>query len=89
MSDSVRDALARLAAALDRLDAASLRHADGDRTRAALEAELALMRQDRHDLARHLDVEKSARGRLESGLDDLAPRVDRAITALRAAITGN
>jgi Domain of unknown function (DUF4164) len=84
VSDPVRDALARLSAALDRLDTVSLRHADGER--ATLEAELALMREDRHRLACQIDEERAARSLAESSLDDLAPRIDRAIGAIRTSL---
>ena len=86
LSEPIREALARLSAALDRLDAASLRHADGDRARATLESELSLMREDRHQLARALDEETAARLLSETQLADLAPRIDRAISALRTSL---
>lgn len=83
MSDAIKDALSRLSAAIDRLDAASLRHADGDRARTTLETELSLMREDRHQLARLLDEERAARMNTEAGLEQLAPRIDNAIAAIR------
>ncbi|MCA0399221.1 MAG: DUF4164 domain-containing protein [Proteobacteria bacterium] len=83
MSDAIKDALSRLSAAIDRLDAASLRHADGDRARTTLETELSLMREDRHQLARLLDEERAARMSTEAGLEQLAPRIDNAIAAIR------
>lgn len=79
--------MARLSSALDRLDATSLRHADGDRARATLETELALMREDRHQLTRLLDEERSARDAAEAGLAELAPKIDIAIAALRASLS--
>ncbi|KAF0229548.1 MAG: hypothetical protein FD175_1886 [Beijerinckiaceae bacterium] len=87
MSDPIREALARLSTAIDRLDTVSLRHADGDRARATLETELSLMREDRHQLARLLDEEKSSRTTAEMSLGDLAPRIDRAIAAIRTSLT--
>lgn len=86
MSDPVRDALARLSTALDKLDAVSLRHADGDRARTTLETELSLMREDRHQLARQIDEERASRSLAESSLGDLAPRIDRAIAAIRTSL---
>ena len=86
MSNPIRDALARLSSAIDRLDAVSLRHADGDRARTTLETELSLMREDRHSLARLLDVEKASRTSAETSLGDLAPRIDRAIAAIRTSL---
>jgi adenylylsulfate kinase-like enzyme len=88
VSDPIREALARLGVALDRLDTASLRHADGDRARTTLETELALMREDRHRLAREIDAEKFARVEAEAGLAEIAPRLDRAIATLRAGMQG-
>lgn len=86
MSDSIREALARLSVALDRLDAVSLRHADADRARTNLETELGLMREDRHLLARALDGEKAAREAAEAGLIEIAPRLDRAIATIRSSL---
>lgn len=86
VSEPIREAMARLSAALDRLDAASLRHADGDKARLTLESELSLMREDRHQLARALDEEKASRLLAETHLADLAPRIDRAIAALRQSL---
>ena len=45
--EPVLEALARFGAALDRLEAASLRHHEGERVRLTLQSELALMRADR------------------------------------------
>lgn len=86
MSDAIQEALARLMSALDRLDAVSIRHADGDKARATLETELSLMREDRHQLARMLDEEKSARQLAEAGLEEISPRIDSAIAAIRAGL---
>ncbi len=57
MPDPVGEALSRLSAALDRLDAAAIRHVESDRVRATLVTELAVMREDRHRLAEMLDLE--------------------------------
>lgn len=86
MADLVAEALNRLAAALDRLDAASLRHIEADRLRATLETELAVMREDRHRLAGMLDHETAARRDAEQCLHDILPRIDRAIGAVRAGL---
>lgn len=87
LPDSIQDALSRLAQALDRLDAASLRHAEGERLRATLEAELALMREDRHRLATEIDKERDERLTLEARLADITPRIDRAMDAIRVALS--
>ncbi|MCA0424484.1 MAG: DUF4164 domain-containing protein [Proteobacteria bacterium] len=84
--DPVQEALARFGAALDRLEAVSLRHQEGERMRMALESELALMRADRQGLAENLD-RSSARGRLlEEQLLSLDQRIDRAMLAVRDAL---
>lgn len=88
MNGSVAEALARLSAALDRLDAASLRHIEADRVRATLETELAVMREDRHRLAEMLDHETGARLEADQCLHDLLPRIDRAITSVRTSLAG-
>lgn len=86
MPDVVAEALNRLSAALDHLDAASLRHVEADRVRATLETELAVMREDRHQLAEMLDLETGARREADQCLNDLVPRIDRAIGAVRAGL---
>jgi hypothetical protein len=83
MNSGVAGALARLSAALDRLDAAALRHVEADRIRATLETELAVMREDRHRLAEMLDQETGARLEADQCLQDLLPRLDRAISSVR------
>ena len=88
MGDVVADALSRLGAALDRLDAASLRHIEADRVRATLETELAVMREDRHRLAEMLDLETGARREADQCLHDVLPRIDRAIAAVRTGLAG-
>jgi predicted nucleic acid-binding Zn-ribbon protein len=88
VSDLIRDALARLSAALDRLDAVSLRHSEGDRARANLESELALMREDRHQLAAMMDQERSIRTDAEETLAAVSPRIDAAMQAIRAELGG-
>lgn len=86
MSETIAAAISRLSAAIDRLDAASLRFADGETHRNALETEILLMREDRHRLARELDSERAARQKAEEGLIEISPRVDRAMSAIRAAL---
>jgi Domain of unknown function (DUF4164) len=86
VTDLVRQALARLSASLDRLDAISLRHAEGDRMRSTLEMELAVMREDRQKLARLLDTERAERAETDATLNDMAPRIDRAMLALRQSL---
>lgn len=74
-SAPVSQALSRLSAAIDRLEAAALRHREGERMRKALETELALMREDRRQLADILD-ETLAEGRaLYADVTALGPRI--------------
>ena len=84
MSDHpVEDALQRFSAVLDRLEAASLRHQEGERLRMVLESELALMRNDRQALAETLDQETFRRKQLESDILALDQRIERAIASVR------
>lgn len=79
----MQDALARFSAALDRLEAASLRHQEGERMRMALESELALMRADRQALAESLDQSLFRNRQLEEQLVALDQRIERAMGAVR------
>jgi hypothetical protein len=85
--EPVQEALARFSAALDRLEAASLRHQEGERMRLALESELALMRADRQQLAETLD-QSVARGRqLEEQMVLIDQRIERAIASVRDSLS--
>ena len=84
--EPVQEALARFSAALDRLEAASLRHQEGERMRMALESELALMRADRQTLAETLDQASDRNRRLEEQFDLLDQRIERAISSVSAAL---
>lgn len=79
----VEDALLRFSTVLDRLEAASLRHQEGERLRMVLESELALMRNDRQMLAEKLDQETHRRRALEADILNLDQRIERAIAAVR------
>lgn len=81
--EPVQDALARFSAALDRLEAASLRHQEGERMRMALESELALMRADRQGLAETLDQSVARNRQMEEQLLQLDQRIERAIASVR------
>lgn len=85
-SDPVQDALQRFAQALDRLEAASLRHQEGERMRMALESELALMRTDRQALAETLDQAVARNRQLEEQVHVIDQRLDRAISSVRDAL---
>lgn len=82
----VEDALQRFSAALDRLEAASLRHQEGERQRHALESELALMRADRQALAGRLDAALARNDEIEAEFVGLDQRIDRAVHAVRDAL---
>jgi hypothetical protein len=88
MPDPVAEALSRLSSALDRLDAAAIRHVEADRVRATLETELAVMREDRHRLAEMLDLETGARREADQTLRDVMPRLDRAIAQVKSSLAG-
>jgi len=85
-ANPVQDALSRFAQALDRLEAASLRHQEGERMRMALESELALMRSDRQALAETLDQSSARNHQLEEQLVALDQRIERAIGSVRDAL---
>jgi len=82
----VQDALSRFSVALDRLEAASLRHQEGERMRHALESELALMRADRQAMAEKLDQSMFRNRQIEAEFVALDQRIERAITAVRDAL---
>lgn len=87
--EPVQEALVRFSAALDRLEAASLRHQEGERMRLALESELALMRADRQQLAEALD-QSVARGRqLEEQMTLIDQRIERAIASVRDSLSAD
>ncbi|HRK23841.1 MAG TPA: DUF4164 family protein [Beijerinckiaceae bacterium] len=87
--EPVQEALSRFSQALDRLEAASLRHQEGERLRIALESELALMRADRQSLAEALD-QSVARGRqLEEQFQLIDQRIERAIASVRDCLNAD
>ena len=85
-AEPVQEALSRFSAALDRLEAASLRHQEGERMRMALESELALMRADRQALAETLDQSMARSRQLEEQFSQIDQRLERAITSVRDAL---
>ena len=87
--DPVQDALARFSAALDRLEAASLRHQEGERMRHMLESELALMRADRQGLAEKLDQTTARSRQFEEQFVALDQRIERAIASVREALAAD
>ena len=84
--EPVQEALSRFGMALDRLEAASLRHQEGERMRMALESELALMRADRQALAETLDGSVARNRQLEEQLVQLDQRIERVIGSVRECL---
>jgi len=84
----ILDALARFGAALDRLEAASLRHQEGERLRMNLESELALMRADRQALAERLDAAVARTREVEDQATMLDQRIARAVASIRDVLDG-
>jgi hypothetical protein len=83
---SLTDALRRLNAAVDTLDAAAMRKLSADRADQARATELELMRGDRAKLAELLD-QALARGRsLEAAHAEATARVDRAMALVKDAL---
>jgi Domain of unknown function (DUF4164) len=83
---SLAEALQRLTAAVDLLDAAALRKLAADRADQARATELELMRGDRAKLAALLD-QALARGRsLEAAQAEATARVDRAMALVQEAL---
>jgi|GEM_PF-783273 len=79
-------ALMRLGAALDKLDALSIRKAGGLSRSADLEMELDVMREDRHKLALLIDAERAGRLEMEDCLARIAPRIDHAMGIIKQSL---
>ncbi|HRJ69096.1 MAG TPA: DUF4164 family protein [Beijerinckiaceae bacterium] len=87
--ETILEALARCGAALDRLEAASLRHQEGERLRMNLESELALMRADRQALAEKLDAAFARTQQVEEQVSTLDQRIGRAVASIRDVLDGS
>ncbi len=87
--DVILESLARFSAALDRLEAASLRHQESERMRMNLESELALMRADRAELAEKLDRTTHRKQEVEEQFSQLDQRIDRAVASIREVLDGS
>ncbi|MFE1602614.1 DUF4164 family protein [Methylobacterium sp. ID0610] len=87
MSAAVEDALRRLEAAVALLDAAVTRKLDAERSRGDLEAELALMQEDRARLAAELDGALAQLAEAVAVTDDVENRLGRAIGTVEGVIT--
>ncbi|ACK51213.1 conserved hypothetical protein [Methylocella silvestris BL2] len=77
------DALKRLSASLEKLEAASDRRAKSDAMRANLEEELAVLQDDRSRLAVELDGAIARAVTLEGANEDIARRLKSANAAIR------
>jgi hypothetical protein len=84
--EGVAQAMGRLFAALDRLDAARERRAEADRLRGNLEEELAIMQDDRARLAVELDGATARVKTLELANDEVRRKLAHAIAEIRAVL---
>ena len=82
MNPELSAAMARLEAALERLDAGVSRHFDTDLRRSDLEVELQVMGEDRTRLAGELDSASARVTQLESAVDHVGARMGAAIGAI-------
>lgn len=83
---SLDRALARLASALDGLETVVGLRLAHDGARPEVEAELAVMQEDRARLAQDLDAALARGGRLDAALIETGERVDRAMGEIRAVL---
>jgi Domain of unknown function (DUF4164) len=81
-------ALERLGSAVDLMDAAALRRLSNERADQARATELELMRGDRAKLAELLDQALSRGRALEAAQHEATVRVERAMTLVRGALSG-
>lgn len=79
MNPELSAALARLEAALDRLEGGVTRHFDADLRRSDLEVELQVMGEDRARLAGELDAASARVTQLEGAFDHVGLRMGAAI----------
>ncbi|ACL62026.1 DUF4164 domain-containing protein [Methylobacterium nodulans] len=86
MSAAMEDALRRLEAAVALLDAGVTRRLDAERSRGDLEAELALMQEDRARLAAELDGALAQLAEAVAVTDDVEHRLGRAIGAVEGVL---
>jgi hypothetical protein len=85
--DRLDAALRRLAAALDKLEAAGERRAKADAARGNLEEELAVLQDDRSRLAVELDGAIARAKSLEVANEEVGRRLHRASAEIRAVLT--
>jgi chromosome segregation ATPase len=80
-------ALRKLAAALDKLEAAGERRAKADALRGNLEEELAVLQDDRSRLAVELDGAIARSNALELANEDVSRRLNQACAEIRSVLT--
>jgi predicted nucleic acid-binding Zn-ribbon protein len=83
----IEAALKKLAAALDQLDAACERRIDAEAERNNLEEEFAVLQDDRSRLGVELDSAMARSKSLELANDEVARRLQKASTTLRAMLS--
>jgi len=84
--DRIDAAIARLTAALDALEGAQAQRFEAEAARIDYEEELAIMRDDRNQLAQELDTALAAAGGLEKARDEVLRRLAAAGAEVRAAL---
>jgi Domain of unknown function (DUF4164) len=86
LPDGVAEAMRRLIAALDRLDAARERRAEADRLRTNLEEEFPVMQDDRSRLAVELDGAVARAKSLELANDEARRKLAYVMAEIRAVL---
>ena len=86
---AIEQATSRLKDALEALESAMERRADGDRDVAALNAQVHAFDSDRARLATELDTAVARARELESANRDVSERLDRAIADIRDVLAGH
>ena len=85
-TDSIEAAAARLALALEALDAAAERRREADRNAQALSDQLHVLGNDRARLASELDDAAARAKTLEAAGREVAARIDTAIATIRTVL---
>ena len=86
--DPIDAALSRLGDALDRLEAAVARRLEADADPDDVEAERAIMAEDRARLAAALDAASARLAEVEATTDAVGRRLDRAIGTVENVLAG-
>ncbi len=88
MNPELAAALARMDAAVGRLESTVARHLDTDTRRSDLEIELQVMADDRGRLATELESASARVQQLETASDHVGLRLDAAIGTIRTVLGG-